>query len=54
MAEPLRQECQHFLDCISNNTKPCSSGTEGLNVVRILEAAEHSMKNGSTREVITW
>lgn len=54
MAEPLRQECQHFLDCISNKTKPCSSGTEGLNVVRILEAAEHSMKNGSTREVITW
>lgn len=54
IAEPLRQECQHFLDCIFNNAKPCSSGTEGLNVVKILEAAEHSMKNGSAREVITW
>ncbi len=54
IAEPLRQECQHFLDCISSNAKPCSSGIEGLNVVKILEAAEHSMRNGSTREVITW
>ena len=54
ISEPLRQECQHFLDSISNNTKPCSSGVEGLNVVKILEAAEHSIKNGSTQEVIAW
>jgi predicted dehydrogenase len=54
ISEPLRQECQHFLDSISNNTKPCSSGIEGLNVVKILEAAEHSIKNGSTQEVIAW
>lgn len=52
--EPLRQECQHFLDSINNHTKPCSSGYDGLSVVRILEAAEHSMMNGSTREEITW
>ena len=54
ISEPLRQECQHFLDSISNNTKPCSSGIEGLNVVKILEAAEHSIKNGSTQEVFAW
>ena len=54
ITEPLRQECQHFLDCISNHTKPCSSGIDGLNVVRILEAAEHSMMNGSTKEEIAW
>lgn len=54
MVEPLRQECQHFVDSIHNRTEPCSNGQDGLNVVRILEAAEHSMLNGSTREVISW
>ncbi len=52
--EPLRQECQHFLDCISNHTQPCSCGNDGLQVVKILEAAQHSMTNGSAREVIEW
>lgn len=54
MTEPLRQECQHFLESINNHTKPCSSGDDGLNVVRILEAAERSMMNGSTKELIAW
>lgn len=54
MAEPLRQECQHFIDCILNNTRPHSSGYDGLNVVKILEAAEYSMKNDSSKEVIAW
>jgi predicted dehydrogenase len=53
-AEPLRQECQHFLDCIVNGTKPLSSGREGLDVVKILETAQHSMTNGQTHEVIAW
>lgn len=52
--EPLRQECQHFLDSVINQTQPCSSGYDGLKVVKILEAAEHSMRNGSTQEKIEW
>jgi predicted dehydrogenase len=52
--EPLREECQHFLDCIINKTEPRSSGMDGLRVIKILEAAERSMNNGSTREVIQW
>lgn len=52
--EPLRQECQHFLDCISTHTEPCSCGEDGLRVVKILEAAQHSIGNGSTMEVIQW
>jgi predicted dehydrogenase len=52
--EPLRQECQHFLDCIRDHTQPCSCGEDGLRVVKILEAAQHSMTNGSTQEVIEW
>ena len=52
--EPLREECQHFLDCIVNKTEPRSSGLDGLRVIKILEAAERSMNNGSTREDIQW
>jgi predicted dehydrogenase len=53
-AEPLRQECQHFIDCIVDHLEPNSSGQEGMEVVKILEAAQHSMGNGQTHEVITW
>ncbi len=52
--EPLRQECQHFLTCIANHEKPCSCGEDGLRVVKIIEAAQHSLNNGSTQEVIPW
>jgi predicted dehydrogenase len=44
--EPLRVECQHFLDCIATGKKSESSGEEGLKVVRILEEATHSLKDG--------
>jgi predicted dehydrogenase len=53
-SEPLRQECQHFIDCIVNHVEPCSCGRDGLAVVKILEAAQHSLTNGQTREVIPW
>ena len=54
IVEPLRQECQHFLDCITSHTQPCSCGEDGLKVVKIIEAAQRSMMNGSTQEVIPW
>lgn len=44
--EPLKVECQHFLDCISTGAKPDSSGEEGLRVVQILEASTLSLLNG--------
>jgi len=52
MVEPLKVECQHFLDCIENGIKPLSSGKEGLEVVQILEAASQSLKNGGAKVVI--
>ena len=52
--EPLRQECQHFVDCVANHARPCSDGRDGLQVVKILEAAEKSLKNGSAQEMIPW
>ena len=42
--EPLKRECQHFLDCIKTGEKPESGGYEGLQVVQILEAASESLK----------
>src|SRR6267154_211797 len=30
--EPLRAECQHFLDCVESRTSPVSNGAEGLRV----------------------
>jgi len=53
-AEPLRRECEHFLDCINTSKEPSSSGVDGMNVIKIMEAAERSIINGSTREVIEW
>jgi predicted dehydrogenase len=46
--EPLRAECQHFLNCIETGDKPLSSGHDGLELVRILEAASTSLKNRGT------
>jgi predicted dehydrogenase len=46
--EPLKEECQHFLDCINSRSKPLSCGQEGLKVVQILSAASESLKqNGA-------
>ena len=36
-AEPLRLECEHFLECVREGTAPLSDGESGLRVVRVLE-----------------
>ncbi|MDE3117373.1 MAG: Gfo/Idh/MocA family oxidoreductase [Nitrospirota bacterium] len=41
--EPLRLECQHFLDCIRTGARPMSDGRQGLQVIRILAAAQRSL-----------
>jgi len=46
-AEPLRLECEHFLECISNGKQPLTDGREGLRVLRILKASQQSLdQNG--------
>ena len=42
-AEPLRLECEHFLECIRKGERPCSDGRDGLRVIRVLDAAQRSM-----------
>ena len=41
--EPLRDECQHFLDCIRTRTSPISNGEEGLSVLRVLDACQRAL-----------
>jgi predicted dehydrogenase/acetyltransferase-like isoleucine patch superfamily enzyme len=43
--EPLRQECRHFLDCITGGKKPLTDGEEGLRVLRILNASQASLND---------
>lgn len=46
--EPLKVLAQHFIDCVATGTKPVSGGEEGLELVKILEAASVSLKmNGA-------
>ena len=46
--EPLRAECQHFLDCIETRACPVSSGAEGLRVLQVLDACQRALSNGPT------
>jgi UDP-2-acetamido-3-amino-2,3-dideoxy-glucuronate N-acetyltransferase len=47
-SEPLRAECQHFLDSIASRTAPVSDGAEGLRVLRVLDACQRALHNGAT------
>jgi predicted dehydrogenase len=46
LSEPLKKECDHFISCVRDG-KPCrTSGEDGLKVVRVIAAAEESMRAG--------
>lgn len=42
-AEPLRLECQAFLDAISSRKPPLTDGKSGLRVLNVLQAAQRSL-----------
>jgi hypothetical protein len=42
--EALRQELAYFIDCISNNQAPFNDGAAGLRIVKLLEAANQSVR----------
>ncbi|MGQ9509926.1 MAG: Gfo/Idh/MocA family protein [Thermodesulfobacteriota bacterium] len=42
--EPLKKECDHFIECIKRGIPPLTDGYNGLRVVSILEAASKSLK----------
>jgi predicted dehydrogenase len=41
--EPLKIECQHFIECIRDGKQPLTGGTAGLELVRILEGSKQSL-----------
>ena len=49
--EPLKLECQHFLNCIQNDKTPRSDGENGYMIVKILESAE-AMMLGKKKELL--
>jgi len=42
--EPLKAECKAFLGAIKTNTKPLTSGEEGLKVLKVLEQSQQSIE----------
>jgi len=45
-SEPLRRECQHFLDMVATGGQPRTDGAEGVRVLRVLDAAQRSLNAG--------
>jgi predicted dehydrogenase len=50
--EPLRIECEHWLDCIANGRRPRTNGRSGLRVVRVLTALQASLEAGGERRAV--
>ena len=49
--EPLRAECAHFLDCMVSRSSPRTDGAEGLRVLQVLNACQHSLETGQARSI---
>ena len=50
--EPLRLECLHFIECVRERRRPLTDGRNGVEVVRIIEAAQRSLRDGGSRVAI--
>ncbi len=44
--EPLRTECEHFLDCVRERRRPCTDAASALQVLQVLETCETSLREG--------
>lgn len=42
--EPLRNECQHFIDCVRDRKQPLTDGQNGINVLKVLQACQISLE----------
>jgi UDP-2-acetamido-3-amino-2,3-dideoxy-glucuronate N-acetyltransferase len=51
--EPLRLECEHFVECIRNGTEPLTNGQSGVNVLRILTACQQSLQHNGRPIALT-
>ena len=46
--EPLRAECQHFLDCVEHRRTPRTDGAEGLRVLKVLADFQRGLDKGQS------
>jgi predicted dehydrogenase len=44
-AEPLKSECQYFLDCIHSRNAPITGIQNGIDVLTVLQAAQRSLES---------
>lgn len=44
--EPLRNECEHFLECVQKRQQPRTDGESALQVLQILDGCERSLQEG--------
>jgi predicted dehydrogenase len=51
--EPLRAECEAFVNWIQTGQRACSDAWVGVKVVQVLETAQKSLLNGGGREMIS-
>ena len=52
LGEPLKGECDHFLECIEQGKEPITNGRAGIEVVKVLEAIQGSIANGGREEQV--
>jgi UDP-2-acetamido-3-amino-2,3-dideoxy-glucuronate N-acetyltransferase len=50
--EPLKLECEHFLECMETGKAPLTDGEEGLQVLRVLDACQRSLESGGATIVL--
>ncbi len=46
--EPLREQLEHFVDCIVTGRRPIASADDGVAIVKVLERAQHELRAGSS------
>jgi UDP-2-acetamido-3-amino-2,3-dideoxy-glucuronate N-acetyltransferase len=47
--EPLRAECQHFLECVATRSRPRTDGEEGLRVLSVLQQCQEALEQTTPR-----
>ncbi|MBU1122414.1 MAG: Gfo/Idh/MocA family oxidoreductase [Candidatus Omnitrophota bacterium] len=50
--EPLKEQCSHFLECVTKRLTPFSDARNGFDVVKVMSSIERSLKNNGALEVI--
>jgi predicted dehydrogenase len=50
LLEPLKEQCKHFIGCVTKRKRPLTDGRNGLDVVRVMQAIHASLKNNGHME----